>query len=151
MILDTLTNWRRYAALAELREAFEFLEGQTEVCLGSGRVEIDGDRVYALVQAYAPKPVEEGRFESHQRYADIHFICQGSEMLGCAPVSGLAIETPYDPDKDVAFHTKPATFTQVALRKGHFAVCYPEDAHMPGCVLDSTEQVVKVVVKVKVG
>ena len=151
MILDTLTNWRRYAALAELREAFEFLEGQTEVCLGSGRVEIDGDRVYALVQAYAPKPVEEGRFESHQRYADIHFICQGSEMLGYAPVSGLAIETPYDPDKDVAFHTKPATFTQVALRKGHFAVCYPEDAHMPGCVLDSTEQVVKVVVKVKVG
>ena len=149
MILDTLTNWRRYSALAELREAFEFLEGQTEVCLGSGRVDIAGDRVYALVQAYAPKPVEEGRFESHQRYADIHFICQGAEMLGHAPVGELTVETPYDPDKDVAFHSKPATFTQIALRKGHFAVCYPEDAHMPGCILHSAEQVIKVVVKVK--
>jgi YhcH/YjgK/YiaL family protein len=151
MILDTLTNWRRYSALAELREAFEFLEGQTEVCLGSGRVDIAGDRVYALVQAFTPKPVEEARFESHRRYADIHFVCQGAEMLGCAPVSELAVETPYDAEKDVAFHPKPKTFTQIALRKGHFVVCYPEDAHMPGCLLDSNDQVVKVVVKVRVG
>lgn len=150
MILDTLTNWGRYSALAELREAFGFLEGQTEVCLGSGRVEIDGDRLYAIVQAYAPKPVAEARFESHRRYLDIHFICQGAEMLGCAPVSDLAVETSYDPDKDVAFHPKPATFTQLALRKSVFAVCYPEDAHMPGCLLDSAEQVVKVVVKVRI-
>jgi YhcH/YjgK/YiaL family protein len=149
MILDTLTNWRRYAALAELREAFEFLEGQTEVCLGSGRVDIAGDRVYALVQSFTPKPIEEARFESHRRYADIHFVCQGSEMLGCAPVGELAVETPYDAENDVAFRPKPKAFTQVALRAGMFAVCYPEDGHIPGCELDSKEQVSKIVVKVR--
>ncbi len=150
MIVDRLKNWRRYQALAELRTAFEFLEGQTEVCLGSGRVEVDGDRVYALVQAYSPKPIEEARFESHQRYADIHYISQGSELLGYAPIDELDIETPYDPQRDLAFHPKPKTFTKVALPAGYFAVCYPEDGHMPGCILDSSEAVKKVVVKVKV-
>ncbi len=149
MIFDKLTNWRHYSALSELTQAFEFLEGQTEACLGTGRVEIEGDRLYALVQAYPPKPVAESRFESHARYVDIHFICQGRELLGIAPTDELTIETPYDAQKDVAFHPKPLVFTQVALPAGSFVVCYPEDAHMPGCVLDSNETVTKIVMKVR--
>jgi YhcH/YjgK/YiaL family protein len=149
MIIDKLTNWRRYSALAELRPAFEFLAGQTEACLAGGRVDIDGDRVYALVQAYTPKPIEEARFESHHRYIDIQYVCQGREMLGAAPAADLDTETPYDPDKDVAFHPKPKAFAKVALLAGYFAVCYPEDGHMPGCLLDSTDQVAKIVVKVR--
>jgi YhcH/YjgK/YiaL family protein len=151
MILDKLSNWRRYSELTELRAAFEFLEGQIEVCLGSGRVDIDGKRLYAIVQVYDPKPVAECRFESHARYTDIHLVVRGAEMLGHAPLDSLAVETAYDPEKDVAFHPKPKAFTQAALRAGWFAVCYPDDAHMPGCALDSTEPVTKVVVKVRVG
>ncbi len=149
MIIDTLANWKRYSALAELRKAFEFLEGQTEVCLGSGRVDIEGDRVFALVQAYAPKPLKQGRFETHQRYIDIQFVCKGAELFGYAPAGALEIETPHDAEKDVAFYRTPARFTPAALRAGMFAVCYPDDGHMPGCFLDSTDQVTKIVVKVR--
>ena len=148
MIADKLSNWRRYEALAHLKPAFEFLEGQTEVCLGSGRIEIDGDRLFAVVQAYAPGPVSEGRFETHRRYADIQFVVKGREMIGSAPAGELEVETPYDPDKDVEFYTLPEAFSQLALSDGSFAVLYPEDAHMPGRRLDSDEQVCKIVVKV---
>ena len=148
MIADKLSNWRRYEALAHLKPAFEFLEGQTEVCLGSGRIEIDGDRLFALVQAYTPGPVAEGRFETHRRYADIQFVSRGREMIGCAPADQLEVESPYDPEKDVAFYALPKTFSQLALSDGCFAVFYPEDAHMPGRRLDSDDQVCKIVVKV---
>jgi len=151
MILDKLTNWRRYSALSELKQAFEFLEGQTEVCLGTGRVEIDGDRVYALVQVYTPGPIAEGRFETHQRYADIQFVGKGREMMGCAPAAGLTVATPYDPQKDVAFYQHPPVFSQLALEAGEFAVFFPQDAHMPGRRLDSDETVCKIVVKVRLG
>jgi len=148
MIADNLSNWRRYEALAHLKPAFEFLEGQTEVCLGSGRIEIDGDRLFALVQAYTPGPAAEGRFETHRRYADIQFVSRGREMIGCAPADQLEVESPYDPEKDVAFYALPKTFSQLALSDGCFAVFYPEDAHMPGRRLDSDDQVCKIVVKV---
>ena len=148
MIADDLSNWRRYEGLAHLKPAFEFLEGQTEVCLGSGRIEIDGDRLFALVQAYTPGPAAEGRFETHRRYADIHFVSRGREMIGCAPADQLEVESPYDPEKDVAFYALPKTFSQLALSDGCFAVFYPEDAHMPGRRLDSDDQVCKIVVKV---
>jgi len=148
MIADDLSNWRRYEGLAHLKPAFEFLEGQTEVCLGSGRIEIDGDRLFALVQAYTPGPAAEGRFETHRRYADIQFVSRGREMIGCAPADQLEVESPYDPEKDVAFYALPKTFSQLALSDGCFAVFYPEDAHMPGRRLDSDDQVCKIVVKV---
>jgi YhcH/YjgK/YiaL family protein len=150
MIIDKITNWRRYEALAELRTAFEFLEGQTEVCLAGGRVEIEGDNVFAIIQSYTTKPLAESRFESHQRYADIHFLSRGAEMLGYAPVDTLAEEIPYDPEKDLAFHPKPEQFTLTLLPAGYFAVCYPEDGHMPGCAAEAPAEVTKIVMKIKV-
>jgi len=149
MIADHLKNWRRYEALAHLKPAFEFLEGQTEACLGSGRIEIDGERLFALVQAYVPGPAAEGRFETHRRYADIQFVAGGREMIGYAPADGLTVESPYDEEKDVEFYALPEAFSQLALTDGCFAVFYPEDAHMPGRRLDADDPVCKLVLKVR--
>jgi len=148
MILDELKNWRRYAALAELRTAFEFLERNADgAALGETRVEIDGDRVFALPQSYRPKPVSEGRFEAHRRYADVQYVASGREMIGHAPGEPLTVETPYDAQKDLIFYAQPASYSALALPAGWFAVFHPNEAHMPGCRLDSDEQVRKIVVK----
>ena len=149
MILDELNNWRRYAALAELKTAFEFLEQNADgTALRETRVEIDGDRVFALPQSYRPKPVSEGRFEAHRRYADVQYVASGREMIGHAPGEPLTAATPYDPEKDLIFYAQPASYSALALPAGWFAVFYPNEAHMPGCRLDSDEQVRKIVVKV---
>ena len=154
MIADELKNWRRHAALAELKPAFEFLEQHADAAgLAGGRVEIEGDRLFALVQAYAPKPVEGAKFEAHRRYADVQYIAGGAEMIGYAPTHTLEVDTPYDAGKDIAFYAQPARYTPLAVPAGSFAVFSPEDAHMPCCRLDSPagqadEPVRKVVVKV---
>ena len=156
MIVDRLSNWRRYTGLEELRPAFEWLDRHAGETLPEGRLDIDGDRLFALPQSYAPKPVEGARFESHRRYADVQYIAGGAEMIGYAPTDTLELEAPYDPEKDIAFFAQPARYTPIALPAGCFAVFYPEDAHMPCCRLDAdatlrstSEPVRKIVLKVK--
>jgi len=149
MIIDRLINWRRYEALKELRPAFEFLEKHASgEGLPDGRAEIDGDRLFALVQTYDPKPAAEGKFESHRRYADVQYIASGAERIGWAPTDILEIEQPYDEENDIAFYPQPKRYTPLAMPAGTFAVFYPEDAHMPCCRLDTDGQVRKIVVKV---
>lgn len=148
MIVLQLKEWRRYQELANLREAFAFLEHAEG--LTDGRHEISGDQVYALMITHQPKPAQECRFETHQRYADVVYLLSGSEMIGYAPAASLAPEGEYDGEKDLAFYGQPEFFTPVLLKPGMVAIFYPEDGHMPGCIYEQAEVVKKIVVKVKV-
>lgn len=148
MIAVELKDWRRYQGLGELQEAFAFLEQARE--LADGRQEIAGEQVYALMITHQPKPVQECRFETHQKYADVVYLVSGSEMIGYAPAESLEAEGEYDAEKDLAFFLQPEFFTPVLLRAGMVAVFYPEDGHMPGCIYAREEVVKKIVVKVKV-
>ncbi|NDG71800.1 MAG: DUF386 domain-containing protein, partial [Proteobacteria bacterium] len=68
-----------------------------------GRYEIDGDRVFALVQKYTTKPVESALYEAHRRYSDIQFIFSGRETILWAPLAAMSEQTmPYDEAKDAA-------------------------------------------------
>jgi YhcH/YjgK/YiaL family protein len=151
MIVDRLKNWRRYAGLAELRPAFEFLERHGGEDLPQGRIEIDGDRLFALPQRYPGRAIADGRFESHHRYADVQYIAGGAEMIGYAPVETLQVEKLYDPAADIEFYAIPACYTPIALPAGSFAVFYPHDGHMPCCRLDTDGPIYKIVVKINLG
>jgi len=114
-----------------------------------GRVEIDGSKVYALVQSYDTRP--EPRFEAHQRYLDIQYIVSGKERFGWAGLENLTPADPYNPDKDVVKGSvldEAASF--VHLSAGYLAVVWPADAHAPGVADDQPSPVKKIVVKVSV-
>jgi len=150
MIVLQLHEWDRYADLGELRMAFDFLERQGMGALADGRHEIDEDRTYALVVTHTPKPADACRFETHQRYADVVYLAEGTEMIGYAPAPSLVPSGTYDQEKDLAFYETPEFYTPVLLRPGMVAIFYPEDGHMPGVIYERAEQVRKIVVKVRV-
>jgi len=54
------------------------------------------------------------------------------------------------PEKDVVFYDKPEVYGHVILYPGDFIVVAPEDAHMPGCRVEDSIPVKKVVIKVKI-
>ncbi len=150
MIVDKVENTHLYTCCdARLAKAFEILKDKTLTEKPDGKYEVDGKNIYYLVQRYQSKPLAEGRFEAHQKYIDIQYVASGEEMLGYAPIDGLEVQTPYNPEKDIIFYNKPAKFTPVHLKAGLFAVLYPDDAHMPGRTVDNPSQVLKIVVKVK--
>ena len=132
-----------------LQTALAWLAKMRHQTLEDGRIEIDGSQVYALVQSYDSKiePV----FEAHQRYLDIQYIVDGSELFGWAPFEKLVPSAPYNPEKDVVKGTvraEQATF--VKLASGQLAVVYPSDAHAPGAADGKPAPVKKIVVKVAV-
>ncbi|MGD0111469.1 MAG: YhcH/YjgK/YiaL family protein [Armatimonadota bacterium] len=149
MITDQLKNWHLYSGIADLRAAFEFLQQAGDARSAAGRIDIDGDRLFALPQAYQPKQIEQGRFEAHRRYADIQYVVEGVEMMGYAALDGLQVEDAYDETKDIAFYSTPNGFSAIVVPAGSFAVFCPVDGHMPGIRTgNSTAGVRKLVVKV---
>ncbi|MBI1291217.1 DUF386 family protein [bacterium] len=151
MILDSLKNWRRYAAPgSRLARAFMFLENEWDPSLPDGRIDVLGDEIFALPQGYDTHDPATRFFESHERYLDIQYVIAGAEAIGWCPLEGLAPKDAYNPERDIAFWHHPANWTPVLVHVGQFAVLYPEDAHMPGLRMEGFPSVRKVVMKVLV-
>lgn len=134
-----------------LQKAVEFLRLRGIHDLPDGRVEIDGQKVYAIVQRYETTNADSPKFEYHKKYIDVQFIAAGKEVIGWAPVESMAITEAYDADKDVAFGTaETGKWTPLSLQAGQLAVLYPEDGHAPRLAFGESAAVMKIVVKVAV-
>jgi biofilm protein TabA len=151
MICDRIDNSERYdclgagvsLALGALREGL-FKDAP------DGRYEIDGDRVYALVQRYTTRPLEQCKFESHRKYIDVQMVVSGEEAMGHAPIAKLTPSTAYDETKDFSLYQPFDGGTRLRLAGGEFAIFYPSDGHMPCLEAGAPSAVVKIVVKVRV-
>ena len=149
MILDTLENCHCYASLHPLfKKAFSFLQETANTALPDGRVSLDDDRVFALIQSYETQATGEGKLEAHQRYIDIQYVLAGQEQIGYAPTRELTPVKLYDTEKDFALYKGDALFFR--LQQGMFAIFYPNDAHQPCQPCNHPESVRKIVIKVAV-
>ena len=136
---------------SSLRKAFDFLRRRDLPALPDGRVDIDGDRVFALVQRYETARTEAPMFEYHRKYIDVQFMAKGEEVIGWAITESMKIIEAYDEKKDICFGTvKKGKWTPVLLQAGQTAVLWPEDAHAPKIASGEPSPVMKIVVKVAV-
>lgn len=135
---------------AGLQKALDFLRRPGTLSLPDGRHEIDGEKVFALVQRYETLAAARPRFEAHRKYVDVQFIAAGAEVIGWAPLVSVRVDEPYDAGKDVCFGEAAGGWTPVRLEAGQLAVLYPEDAHAPRLAAGAPARVAKIVVKVAV-
>jgi YhcH/YjgK/YiaL family protein len=134
-----------------LRKAVDFLRLCDIHNLPEGRVEIDGDRVFALVQRYETTKADTPKFECHRKYIDVQYIVSGEEVIGWAPIERMTITEAYDAGRDVCFGTvAKGAWTPLHLQAGQLSVLYPEDGHAPKLPNHAPSPVMKIVVKVAV-
>ena len=150
MIVDRIENVKLYEGFGHgVPEALSYLTRTDLAKLPNGKQEIDGDRLYAVVQRYCPKPIAQARWEFHQRYLDVQFIARGAEWIGYAPWDDKTpIAQPYDPQKDAGFAS--ASGVMVPVSTGMFAVFLPREIHAPSLAVDGAESgadVLKIVMK----
>jgi YhcH/YjgK/YiaL family protein len=147
VILDHLENAHLYRPLhRRLAQALDFLAATPLADLPPGKLTVDGDELFALVNDYSTQPLEKCRFEAHRRYTDIqHMVC-GIEQIGVAEVSTLEVDEPHNEDRDIAFFRGAGDV--ITLRAGTFAIFFPHDAHQPGIAWGEPLSVRKVVMKV---
>lgn len=149
MVVDHLKNSNLYYGLGkEMEKALKYLQQTDFSKLGPGKYEIDGKNVFALVQQYQSKPIEEGKWESHRKYIDIQFISEGIENIGYAFLDDMKVAQEYDEEKDFMLTEGKGSF--LTLKSGAFAIFAPDDVHMPGIAVDKPQPIKKVVVKVLV-
>lgn len=146
MIIATLNDCRRYQQLSpELAKGFEFLQNSSLSALDDGRIEIDGERVFAIVARGTGRGPAASPLEYHRRYIDIQYVVEGDEVVGWSPLGGCKLPSgPFDEASDIGFFLD-APHCWSVLRQGEFAIFFPEDAHAP---LAGDGPIFKVVVKV---
>jgi YhcH/YjgK/YiaL family protein len=150
MILDLLANASLYRGLPPgLVQALDFLQATDLVALPLGKTVIDGERLFALVQEYTPKPPALGKYEAHRRYWDVQYVARGIERMGWNTLDRMTVSEPHNPERDVAFFTGSGNWFYVP--EGTFAIFGPSDVHMPGVAIEgcSSTPVRKIVVKVE--
>ena len=149
MIVDRLTNVDTLTALRpELKRACEYLRTNDLRAIAVGRHDIDGERLFALVQEYTTRAMAECVWESHRRYIDVQHLVFGEERFGYANLVHARERDPYDGARDVAFYEPGTDF--ITLRPGMLAIFGPEDVHAPCGAAGEPVLVRKVVVKVRV-
>jgi YhcH/YjgK/YiaL family protein len=150
MIFDLLQNRGFYRGWhSQIADALEYLANADFTVVPDGKYELDGRRMFAIVQRYRPKPLENIAWEAHRKYIDVQYIAAGAERMGWTPLDPVFPVTQiYDPERDIAFYdARGDLFTVTA---GRFVVFAPHDLHAPGLVLDppaEANEVLKVVVK----
>ena len=152
MITSSLSQLHWYKMISpHFAKAIDFALSTDFRPLESGRYEIDGDNVFAIVNEYTTKPAAECDPEAHREYADIQIMIAGAEKFGYTPLTDQQPDTPYEEEKDVAFYTLPDEFiSYITLRPGQFIIFFPSDIHQPEVFTSQPALVKKVVLKVSV-
>lgn len=152
MIFDKMDNLSDYyEELPLLTKVKEFVDDFNISKPADGTYEIDGKRVFAMIQSYRTKQqTEEMMFEAHKKYIDLQYIVSGIEKIRWAKLDKVdLVEEKYSSGGDIAFYEGDAML-DFTLTKGTFLLLYPQDAHLPGLSADKDVNVRKIVFKIEV-
>ena len=128
-----------------IHQAIQLLESGTVDNLNLGRHDLTED-IYVNVMEYETK--ENGFFESHHKYIDIHYLISGAEQIEIADENFLEVTSEYDDGGDYILGT--AAGTRYTLKEKRPFVVMPGEAHLPGLKQGECIRVKKAVVKVSI-
>ncbi|MGL5949168.1 MAG: YhcH/YjgK/YiaL family protein [Aeromonas sp.] len=111
-----------------------------------GKTEIDGLKLFCLVNEDMSEPANARCGEFHQDYLDIQLLLRGEEWMGVGPHHYDASHAKH-PHPDLWF-VDTVQPTYLALAPGDFAIFWPGELHRPLCTPHTPALVKKLVVKV---
>ena len=152
MIFDQIKNAACYKdVLAGITTALEKMATYTPDNYPGGKVEIDGDKLFLLLNTYETRDPVAAQFEAHQKYIDVMYMVEGEEIIYVKPTDNLqAVTKEYDPAIDALLAKLDSDAIPVRLTAGTFVVLFPQDAHAPACFDTAPQTVKKIIGKVKI-
>ena len=125
MIIDKFDNIRFYSCmLNNLENGLQAVEALRNP--EAGRYEFDGG--FFLVQKGETKPMSEGTFEAHRKYADVQIVLEGSEEIAWADLGDLKEDGEYNGDNDKAAYTG-AEDNVMRITAGVCYIAFLHDGH----------------------
>ncbi len=106
------------------------------------------DGAYFNVDEYFTKEI--GLPEVHRKYIDLQYILSGEEIIYVANIKDCVNSKGYSEERDIEFFENANNTSELVMKKGDWAVFYPDDAHVPQIILNESTKVKKIVVKIPV-
>lgn len=145
MIIDYIKNAPVYFGVdPAIEEALRFLMNYDGPVDQRDVIRVS-ERVLVKICLYTTKDESECVFEAHKRYADIHYMVRGREMMAYASVEDMRVTSENEESDLVLLEGKG---TKVPLNEGNFLIAFPQDAHLCAMMWDAPEPCCKLVAKV---
>lgn len=147
MIFDSIDHLKNYVGInAGLDQVIQLISNQQLDHSKAGKVIVEGDSLFYLVQEYTTQELSDVKIEAHRQYIDLQLIIKGDEIMECANIKELTMLTTYDENSDIQFFQ--GDVNRLSARENDFAVFFPHDGHRTGLALQTTKQVKKIVFKI---
>ena len=115
----------------------------------AGRYELEGDKLFALIQDVESRSFEESRTEAHSKFADVQIPLSASERYGFSlPQAVLALIEDRMEANDIAFYERPSREFFMDIDPGAYVVFLPNELHRPCLTITEKTPIRKAVIKV---
>ncbi|WP_417371775.1 YhcH/YjgK/YiaL family protein [Gelidibacter japonicus] len=101
----------------------------------------------AIPLEYITKYLDLTKFENHQKNIDIHFVLEGSELIGINRLENLKPTMEYDEGNDYQLFEGEVKDV-IILNSGEFLLLFPGEAHVTGGAIIEHTKVKKIVYKI---
>lgn len=151
MIYGELKDIKNYKGLNKnLDKAIDFIIDKKYLNANFGKNLIEGKSIYfdypEKVMTRENKDIES---EYHKKYADIHIVLEGEEIIGYTSFEDCVETKAYNSEKDIAF-VKGENQAEVLLNGKNFALFFPEEVHLPLLKVGEIKEIKKVVFKIEI-
>jgi len=131
MIIDTLDNLEKYAALNPLfPKVVEFLKANDLSKMADGKYEIEGKDLFVNITTTKGKTPDEAFIETHNKMIDIQIPITAAETYGYTQRE-LLPDVEYNAEKDITKIPDLAADSYVTCQPGMMAIFFPQDGHAP--------------------
>lgn len=131
MIIDTLDNLEKYAALNPLfPKVVEFLKANDLSKMADGKYEIEGKDLFVNITTSKGKTPDEAVLETHNKMIDIQIPITAAETYGYTQ-RDLLPDAEYNAEKDITKIPDLAADSYVTCQPGMMAIFFPQDGHAP--------------------
>jgi len=150
MIFDKIENLKKYKGLYEhLDAAVSYIENTDLSKLTTGKTVIDGENLYVNVVEGTLQPEENGVYEFHKQYLDLHIDIVGKERIVFTDLETAELVEEYNPDGDYGLR-KGESQAECLIDNSSFCICMTEELHMPMMKVSECESIKKAIFKIKI-
>ncbi len=151
MIVDKIKNAHLYNNISrQIARALKILGSKGINSAAEGKHEVEGRKLFYIVQKYSTKPGNEGQMEAHKKYIDIQYVLDGQESIFVENISMCKLASAYSKKNDAAMYKMPKRFSEIYMSKGVFCILFPQDGHLPCRTAGRRSKVHKIVFKVAI-
>lgn len=150
--IDNLSSNKWLSGMGRSNKIVDIIEKTDFIKKDDGTIKIDADDLYYILTTYnTSNNIEEKPAEAHRKFIDLQYILYGEEKIGYADYSSpKMLLKEYDEGSDAEFFKRIENESFFVLKKGMYAVFFPEDVHRPGLTNKETRGIRKVIFKIPV-